>query len=149
PVSPSLSRLPETATYCRAGDVKRPGLVGLPDFTTTEACPETLADPADTNGTAQGVPPVWYARVVFDELLDPNVEELGPDPNDPTITIGSIKNTKPVSLKCGGVDVPYDGYYAPNGNKVSWPLGPNIFVTPDDPTSVKTGQSCELTVLSP
>lgn len=145
----SLSRLVETATYCRPNDDKRPGLVGLPDFTTTQVCPDELNMGAETDGSAEGAPPVWFVRVVFDELLNPNVEELGPDPDDPNLTIGSIKNTKPVSLKCGGVDVPYDGYYAPNGNKVSWPLGPNIFIQPDDPESVKTGESCEVSVLSP
>ena len=148
-----LSRYLESATYCRLNDDKRPGIIGLPTATTTQICPEDLKKAAETDGTALGAPPVWFVRVVFDELLDNSVEELIPEMDamgNPTgTTLGSLKNTQPVSLKCGGVAVPYDGYYAPNGNKISWPLGPALFIQPNDPTVAKTGESCEVALLGP
>jgi hypothetical protein len=146
-----LSRYLESATFCRLNDDKRPGLIGLPIATTTQICPDDLKLGSETDGTAEGAPPVWYVRVVFDELLDPSVEELIPELDsmgNPTgTTLGSLLNTQPVSLKCGGVTIPYDGYYAPNGNKVSWPLGPALFIQPGAPESVKTGETCEVSLL--
>jgi hypothetical protein len=144
------SRLIETATFCRPGDDKRPTLVGLPTFTTTQVCPDDPTAAAGQAGVAEGAPPLWFVRVVFDELLDPTVEELVPGTVANT-TIGTIRNTQPVTLRCqnlGGtlVDVPYDGYYAPNGNRVSWPLGPSLFVQAVAPTSVPTGAECEVQV---
>jgi hypothetical protein len=143
-----LSRLIESATYCRVGDDKRPGHVGLPTLRTTQVCPEDLSKPAETDGTAEGAPPNWYARVVFDQLLDPSVEELIPqlDANmKPTgVMLGSFLNTKPVTLRCNGVDVPYNGYYVPNGNDIAWPPGPSLFVQPISAVSVPAGASCEI-----
>ena len=60
--------------------------------------------------------------------------------------MGTLKNTLPVTLSCGGSDVPYDGYYQPAGNKLTWPLGPSLFVQADDPTSVPTGTECTITL---
>src|SRR5262245_7578189 len=67
-------QLAEQATFCKAGDDKRPGLVGLPDFTTKQICDDDLTKGADmiTNAFPDG----WYIRIMFDELLDPNVEKL-------------------------------------------------------------------------
>jgi hypothetical protein len=94
----------------------------------------------------------WYARVMFDELLNPDIEDLIPnlDANgqpDGTST-GTIKNTLPFTLTCEGMDVPYDGYYGPEGNNVTWPVGPSLFVTPNDPTVLQTGSGCMLTLKS-
>jgi len=143
----TISRLIETATYCRLGDNKRPGLVGLPSITTTQVCPDDLTQPSLTDGTAEGTPPSWFVRVVFDMLLDPNIEDLINNG-----TAGSLANTQPVTLQCGPVDgvplvdVPYDGYYVPNGNRISWPLGPALFIKALDPTSVATGAHCEISI---
>jgi len=103
----------ETATFCKTNDEKRPGIVGLPDFSTQQVCDDDLSKPADE--VTDAVPTSWYARVEFDRLLDPNVEDLipilDPDTMQPTGTsTGSLAMTQPVTLKCGGVDVPYDGY---------------------------------------
>jgi hypothetical protein len=146
PSPPFFARLIEEATYCRLNDDKRPGIVGLPDFTTTLVCPEDLTKPAEKVGTVEGTPPNWTVRVVFDKLLDPTVEDLIPmDPTNPTGTqVGTIVNTQPVTLKCNGVDVPYGGYYAPNGSNVSWPPGPDIFIIPAMAVSVPTGANCEV-----
>jgi hypothetical protein len=97
------------------------------------------------------VPTDWYVRVVFDELLDPDVEELIPnlDPmtNEPIGTFtGSIANTRPVTLTCGGVNVPYDGYYQPAGNYQTWPVGPSLVIIPTDHTAIPTGAECTVSL---
>jgi hypothetical protein len=146
-----IDRYLEDATYCRLKDDKRPGLVGLiKEGTTIQVCPDDLNTKADDDGVAQAAPPVWFVRVVFDMLLDPNVEDLQPvlDENGmPTgVNVGTLKNTQPVTLTCNGVDVAYDGYYVPNGNKQSWPLGPALFVQPLSATDVPTGAMCTVSV---
>jgi hypothetical protein len=147
-----IGRIVETATYCRVGDNKRPGLVGLPDIRTIRICPEDLSKPAVANGVAEAVPPSWIVRVVFDKLLDPKVEDLVPVLDSmgiQTSTIGSFRGpnmTQPVTLKCNGIDVSYDGYYVPNGNLQSWPLGPALFVTPTRAIDVPVGASCTVSV---
>ena len=57
----------ETATYCKPGDEFRPTLVGLPDFTTLQVCPED----GDPDPVVDAYPDGWYIRIMFDELLDP------------------------------------------------------------------------------
>ena len=147
-----IGRIVETATYCRIGDNKRPSIVGLPDIRTITVCPEDLSKPAEENGTAGAVPPSWFVRIVFDKLLDAKIEDLVPvlDANGiQTGTIGTFRGpnmTQPVTLQCNGVDVPYDGYYVPNGNRQSWALGPALFVTPMSATSVPTGASCKVSI---
>src|ERR1043165_9479169 len=64
----------ESATYCKPGDEKRPSLVGLPDFTTQQICPEAVAD--TVGALADAAPELWYVRIMFDELLDPSIEDL-------------------------------------------------------------------------
>lgn len=146
PAPLGLGRIVESATFCRLNDPKRPSLVGLPDIRVIQVCPDDLNKPADDNGAAQAVPPQWFVRVVFDELLDPTIEDLVPQldsKGNPTgVTVGTLKNTQPVTLKCNNADVPYDGYYVPNGNRQSWPLGPALFIQPLSATSVPTDASC-------
>jgi hypothetical protein len=153
PHRPSLGgRLYESAAFCKPNDEKRPGLVGLPDFSTLQVCPDTLSASA-TSGT-EGAPPVWFARVVFDELLDPTVEDLIPqldammkpvlDSTGHPVMLGTLANTQPVTLTCNGVAVPYSGYYVPNGNSISWPLGPALFIQPLNPVGVPTDATCEV-----
>jgi hypothetical protein len=139
----------ERATFCKPGDDKRPGLVGVSDFTTLQMCPADL-----TMGAAKiedAVPTAWYVRIMFDELLDTNVEELIPilDPDTMQETgqfTGSLANTQPVILTCNGVVVPYDGYYAPGGNNVTWPIGPSLFIQPTDLSLVPTGADCSVEI---
>lgn len=166
---PGLARLTEIATYCRPGDEKRPSLVGLPDFSVTEVCPETLSEGADEEEKAVGAPPAWYVRVVFDQLLDPDVEDLvdGLFGNPlAEIKFGTLENTLPVDLSCNGVAVSYNrpipnppnmprvegnqpiSYYIPNGNRVSWPLGPALLITPSDPLAVPLNSDCQLDLKS-
>jgi hypothetical protein len=150
----AAAHLFEQATYCALNDEKRPAIVGLPDFTAPEVCPEDLSKGADevTNAYPDG----WYIRIMFDELLDPEIEELtevkDPDTMEGTDTfVGSIAKTHPVKLECesvggGFVEVEYDGYYSPSGNAVTWPLGPSLVIKPNEPKSVATGKSCRVTI---
>src|SRR5260221_8839210 len=123
--------LGENATFCKKNDDKRPSLVGLPDGTTRQICPLDGSEVKD--GVSDAYPQGWFVRIEFDELLDPTIEDLTEilDANgQPTGTFsGSIAASHPVELKCTGVggamvNIPYDGYYSPAGNNITWPLGP-------------------------
>jgi len=148
--------LSETATYCRKSDDKRPSLVGLPDGSTKQICP---VDGSEVKGAVHDAyPQGWFVRIMFDELLDPNVEELtqivDADGNPTGTYSGSIANTKPVTLQCQSVngnalvDIPYDGYYSPSGNSVTWPLGPSLVIKPNSPALVATQSECQVTIKS-
>jgi len=149
----------ESATYCATGDNKRPGLVGTPLFIPVQICDDDLsvgatevtdALPSDLGFGGDGSFG-WYVRIMFDELLDPDVEELIPilDPDTMVETgqfTGSLANTQPVTLTCNGTAVPYDGYYSPSGNNVTWPLGPSLFIAPTDYSLIATGSECTVEI---
>jgi hypothetical protein len=148
-------QLSEQATFCKTGDPLRPNLVGLPDFTTSTVCPEELSEGVDPVETAY--PDGWYVRIMFDELLDPSIEELveivDPDTGAGTGTFsGSIIGANPVSLQCQSVtgntlvNVDYDGYYSPSGNRVTWPVGPSLVIKPNNPELIATGKECQITL---
>jgi hypothetical protein len=150
----------ENATYCRIGDDKRPEIVGTIDVTTIQMCPADLMQgasevtdalpgiQANVQGARGGlVTPVsgWYARVMFANLLDPNIEDLIPN-KDGTTQTGSLANTQPFTLTCGGLGVAYDGYYSPSGNALTYPVGPSLFVAPLDATAIPGGSECMLAI---
>jgi hypothetical protein len=91
------------------------------------------------------VPLSWYVRVQFDELLNPDIEELIPIA-DSDLFQGSLAKTQPVVLSCGGVNVAYDGYWNPSGNNITFPLGPSLYIAPtaDAITTIPTGSDCAL-----
>jgi len=143
----------EAATYCKPNDPKRPGKVGIPFYGLTPIiCPiDGTAVPELTDAYPDG----WYVRIVFDELLDPNIETLEPildamgNPTDSSS--GSLATTQPVKLQCQDVtgamaDVEYDGYYSPSGNNVTWPVGPSLVIQPLDPTTIPVDSECQLTI---
>jgi len=135
-----LGRFIEDATFCRLGDNKRPSLVSLDAISSTlQVCPVDLGMKAMDEGSAEAAPPAWFLRVVFDKLLDPSIEDLEGG-------FGTLRNTQPVILRCNDVDIAYDGYYVPNGNKESWPLGPNLTILPISPTDAPTGATCTVTI---
>jgi len=156
----------EQVTFCKtqgpndgaagAGDSKRPDQVILSDESALEMCPTDPTKPVDERTDA--LPEAWFVRVQFDELLDASIEDLVPDTDDtgaPTGTYtGTLMNTQPVTLKCesstgsGLVDVPYDGYYSPSGNSISYPLGPSLVIIPADPTVIATNSECQVTLKS-
>jgi hypothetical protein len=143
----------ESATYCKPNDPKRPGKVGLPAYGLNPIiCP---LDGSPVEELTDAWPDAWYLRIVFDELLDPDVETLEPVldamGNETDMATGSLAATQPVILKCQGVNgmmvnVEYDGYYSPSGNTVTWPLGPSLVIQPLDPTVVPVGSECEVTL---
>jgi len=142
----------EDAAYCKyvgtALDEKGPGLVQG-----TQVCPAVSTD----FEAAELFPLGWDIRIVFDELLNGDqVEELDCDvdgdgvQDDPIETCdGHIANTRPVTLTCGDANTPvaYDGYYYPNGNKESFPVGPALYVSPDPADlTFATGTTCTITI---
>jgi len=146
--------LAEGATFCKTGDPFRPGLDNTPDGVGHQICPDDLSAGADEVTDAN--PQNWYVRVMFDELLDPSIEDLVPilDENgmDTGTAMGTLANTQPFTLQCqsvnGGtlVDIPYDGYYSPAGNKITWPVGPSLVIVPSSPSLVATQSECQLTL---
>lgn len=145
----------ETATFCKIGDDKRPGLVPSNPDGPVQVCSDDLSkgvrddsDSADADEVTDTSPVDWYVRLQFDELLNPNIEDLLPikDPqgNDTGLKKGTLANTRPVTLTCGGLNIPYDGYYDPSGNAFTWPLGPSLFVAPNDSSKIATGTECEI-----
>jgi hypothetical protein len=145
----------EQATYCKPNDEKRPGLVGTPLITTEEVCPEDLS--ASATPVTNAYPDGWYVRIMFDELLNPDIETLTPVVDEETGEatgqfVGSIATTHPVKLECesvngGMVEVDYDGYYSPAGNRITWPVGPSLVIKPNDPTLIATNSACQVTIL--
>lgn len=149
----AATQLSEKATFCKLNDEKRPSLVGLPDFTTQQICPEDLSKGVDEVTSAY--PDGWFVRIMFDELLDPSIETLTPildaDGMETGNFSGSIAASHPVTLMCesvngGMVSVDYDGYYQPAGNRVTWPLGPSLVIKPNNPTLIATNTECTVTI---
>jgi len=155
----------EVPTFCKtqgpndgaqgAGDPKRPSTVTPEDLNVLTICPDDLTMGVPELTTAD--PTTWYARIEFDELLDPSVEDLVPvldmDGNPTGTYSGTLVNTQPVILQCDSsmgsgaiVDVPYDGYYSPAGNSQSYPLGPSLVIQPLDPTVIATQAECSVTI---
>ncbi len=154
----------ETATFCKTqgpndakdntGDPQRPTLVDLPEFAgTTQVCPDdlTMGVPELTDAA----PETWYVRVMFDELLDPAIEDLIPildSTGQPTGNYsGSIASTKPFVLQCAdaagtAVTLDYDGYYQPSGNKFTWPVGPSLVASIARPALVPTQSECTISL---
>jgi len=144
-ILPANGGIPEElATFCRTNDEKVPTVIGTPDQSVVEICPEEQGNTVDmvTRADANG----FQVRIVFDELLDPSVETLidsgdGGPCTDTSITCdGSLAQTQPVVVRCNNAEVEYDGYYAPNGNRVSWPPGPSLVVIAQE--FVATSSSC-------
>lgn len=150
----AAGNLAEGATFCKTNDSFRPGLVNTVDGVGHQLCPDDLSKGADELTDAN--PTNWYTRVMFDELLDPSVEDLVPilDENgmDTGTTMGTLANTQPVTLQCQSVngnalvDIPYDGYYSPAGNKITWPVGPSLVIIPNSPSLVATQSECQITL---
>lgn len=135
----------EGATFCKLNDDKRPGLIPANPDGPAQVCPDNLAMGAtEVDDT---VPLGWYVRIQFDELLNPNVEDLLPIP-DSTLMQGSLAKTQPVTVSCVGANVPYDGYYDPSGNSFTWPTGPSLFIQPVDSAfaAIPTGSECSVTI---
>lgn len=165
----------ETATFCKKNDAKRPGLVAVGEtFTPVQVCDDDLNNPAgsrvpdmtdpnklvfEASTVKNAVPGIWWVRIMFDELLNPEVESLKEIlqdndgdgiPETPTGQFeGTLATTQPVIVKCtdpaGAAQVvDYDGYYSPSGNAFTWPLGPSLFIQPTG--FVRTGAKCTIEI---
>jgi hypothetical protein len=90
-------------------------------------------------------PLYWYVRIVFDELLNADVvEELIDTDDDGVVDTGTIENTQPVTLTCGGTNIAYGGFYDPSGNWTTYPPGPALIVEAWD--FAATSSSCTVEI---
>lgn len=111
-------------------------------------CPEREASPV-----MDAEPAAWFVRFVFSELLDPDIERLeelevdddGDGQPDKTLFVGHIDQTQPFELNCGGQAVPYDGFYDPSGNQVTFPPGPALVLSPTEFVASGTAD-CEISL---
>jgi hypothetical protein len=147
----------EEATFCKMGDSKRPGLVPANPLGPSQVCPANLSDGVPE--AADVIPSGWYVRLMFDELLNPDIEDLIELPGGGLFG-GSLMRSQPVTLTCNGVNVNYSGYYNPSGNNISWALGPSLFIQPlmffPDPAlpadtpledfTVPSGSTCQVSI---
>lgn len=115
----------ESATFC----------------TDNEAAKVSAAFCPSEGAVGDAVPMGWYARIIFDELLDTAVENLIEVDG---AMVGSLATTQPVTLTCGGNAVAYDGFYDPAGNAVTFPPGPALVIEPTE--FVATGTACTVQV---
>lgn len=151
----------EVAMYCHydasgVRDVKAPGFVGDPVTGGGIVCPEKQSDftaaDMDPRAATTDDPDLifnvdWGVRIMFDELLNPDVETL--DCNEDNICSGSLESTLPLRLTCGATNtvVHYTGYYVPNGNRDTFPLGPSLFIKPViSELTFPTGTPCKVAI---
>ena len=92
----------ETATFCKLGDDKRPGLVPAALAGPTQVCPDDLMKGADPGEVTDTQPVDWYVRIQFDELLNPKIEDLLPITDSSGKPTGIFQvGTKPASAPRG------------------------------------------------
>lgn len=154
---PTFLRLGEGATFCRPGAEYKVNNVYCPEARDSSLKP--IAGDRAVEGpvvdvhpfagavgmedfTAGGAFPNWHVRFIFDELLDPSVEDIVEVPD--VGMFGSIAETMPVTVTCNDADLTYDGFYDPSGNHLSYPPGPGLVVQVTD--FVATGSTCEASI---
>lgn len=136
----------EVATFCKENDDKVPIL----NPGGVQVCPEPGTDDPPVSEVTDAAPGAWVVRVVFDELLDPDVEDLvdaetgGPCTDDSANCAGTLARTQPVIVECGGAEIAYEGWYDPTGNAVTLPPGPSLLVFPIQ--DIATSSECSITV---
>lgn len=144
----STYELVELPFYCKyvggTKDEKAPGFAIDAVTGGGVVCPD-----AESEFEANPVDPRGFAlRVMFDELLNGDrVESLICD--DDGLCVGSLATTQPVTVTCGAsnTEVAYDGYYVPNGNNTTFPLGPSLYILPDPAALVfPTGSDCTVSM---
>jgi len=142
----SLVTALELPFYCRyvngVKDEKAPGYVIDYQLGSQIVCPD-----AEDDFVGVDMDPFGYGmRVMFDELLDGDAVETLICEED-GVCAGSLLDTQPVTLTCGtsNTAVDYDGYYTPNGNNTTYPLGPSLVVVPAS-FDFATGTTCTVTM---
>jgi hypothetical protein len=144
---PTHLRLGEGATFCRPGDYKVNN-VYCPEARDSNNKPmpgQRETDPiqdATPFGAGLGMESTFFhVRLIFDELLDPNVEDLETVDG---VTFGTIAETMPVTVTCNDAEIAYDGFYDPSGNHLSYPPGPGLVVTAAE--FVPTSSQCSISI---
>jgi hypothetical protein len=117
---PSGLQRGESATYCRSGEQYKVNGTYCPLMRDGTDTP--IPGMRDKAPAVDADPQTWYVRVIFDELLDPSIEELV----DGT---GHITQSHPLELTCNGSAIPYDGWYDPGGTHLSYAPGPSLVAT--------------------
>lgn len=117
---PSGLQRGEMATFCRSGEEYKLNLVYCPEARDANNAP--IPGDREVEPVMDAEPKSWYVRVVFDELLDNDVERLVDGQ-------GHIAQTRPVELRCADQEVDYDGWYEPSGSHLTHPPGPALIVT--------------------
>ncbi len=130
--------------FCRyvngAKDEKAPGFVIDAILGSQTVCPDVESEFAANDADPRG----YAIRIMFDELLNADrVETLICDEDG--ACVGSLETTQPVTFMCGTTAVDYDGYYVPNGNNTTFPLGPSLLVQPLS-LDIATGTTCTVTL---
>ncbi len=124
-----------------------------PTFCSTDAnakvsrvvCPEDDNGSRAVTAVTDVTPANMQVRIVFSELLDPNIEVLE-DRDGMNGVEGHIDTTLPVTVNCGA-DLTYDGYYDVTGSHLTSPSGPALVV--DVPgLQAATGSACTVMVNS-
>jgi hypothetical protein len=142
----SLVTAEQLPFFCRyvngVRDDKTPGFVIDAILGSQTVCPDEQGDFAATDVDPRG----YGIRIMFDELLDGDaVETL--DCDEEGICVGSMATTQPVTFTCGATNtaVDYDGYYIPNGNNTTFPLGPALAIYPAS-VDFATGSNCTISM---
>ncbi len=139
PTDPNFNAI-EAATYCRPGEEFKVNTFYCPlerdgDNTPIPGARELAMPVMDATPTG------WHARFIFSELIDPSIEEL--IETDGVVT-GSLAESQPFVLSCGGAEVAYSGWLDPSGNHLSYPPGPSLVAQPLD--FIATGTLCEVSL---
>lgn len=141
PGDPSGLQAGESATFCRPGDQYLVNTVYCPLARDGSNAPipgeRALAAPV-----LDADPRSWYVRVIFDELLDPSIEELATD--DSGNVSGHIAGSQPFVVTCGSQAIEYDGWLDPSGNHLSYPPGPGLVAIYT--AFVATGSVCQIQI---
>jgi Bacterial Ig-like domain len=139
PADPNNNRI-EAATFCRPGAQYKVSTFYCPLERNSEN--EPIPGDRELDEPVTDATPVdWHARFIFSELLDPDVEDLVTEDG---VTTGTIAETRPASLSCGGTELEYDGWYDPTGNYQSYPPGPSLVVHAVE--FIATGTICEVSL---
>jgi Bacterial Ig-like domain len=124
----------EAATFCRPGEDVKVSTFYCPEDRDGSDAP--MRGKRETDPLRDATPIDWHVRFVFSELLDPDIEDL-------VDGAGSLLETQPAILRCGGAELAYDGYYDPSGSHLSYPPGPSLVVKPIDFVATGT-DDCEV-----
>jgi hypothetical protein len=82
----------------------------------------------------------WSARVVFKELLDPDIETID------GVGDGHIEGNDPFTVTCGDKPVAYEGFYDPSGNHETTPIGPALVISAVAQPAAPAATACRIAI---